>query len=153
MMMIKWALSALYFQMIDVWNRRSGSIFAVPFAEDGDMVGFDGTHLKGLQSIASFHQQLFDTFLKGSRLVGKIRNTRFLTPDVAIMHGVAGTIMDGQTDIEPERNSIHTIVVKKVDPNNGHWFITAFQNTRVQYLGRPQETQRLTEELRYELER
>ncbi|MGH9950430.1 MAG: hypothetical protein ACRD5J_02300 [Nitrososphaeraceae archaeon] len=61
--------------------------------------------------------------------------------------------MDGQTDIEPERNSIHTIVVKKVDPNNGHWLITAFQNTRVQYLGRPHETQRLTEELGYELER
>lgn len=147
------AISALYFQMIDGWNRGSGSIFAAPFAEDGDLLDFDGTHLKGLQNIASVHQQPFDTFLKGSRLVGKIRNIRFLTPDVAIMHAVGGTIMDGQTNIEPERNSIHTIVVKKVDPNNGHWLITAFQNTRVQYFGRPQETQRLTEELRHELER
>ena len=147
----KAAISTLYFQMIDGWNKGSGSIFASPFAEDGDLVGFDGTHLKGRQKIGSFHQQLFDTFLKGSRLVGKIRDIRFLTDDVAIMHAVGGTIMDGQTNIDPERNSIHTIVVKRANPNGGHWFITAFQNTRVQYIGRPQEIQTLTEELRTEL--
>ena len=42
---------------------------------------------------------------KGTRLVGKIRSVRFLTSDVALMHVVGGTIMAGQTDIEPERNS------------------------------------------------
>ena len=68
------------------------------------------------------------------------------------MHAVSGTIMGGLTEIEPERNSIHTIVLKKDDPNTGHWFITAFQNTRVQYIGRPQQIQTLTEELRKELE-
>jgi uncharacterized protein (TIGR02246 family) len=78
--------------------------FCSAFAEDGDLVGFDGTHLKGRQQIASFHQQLLDTYVKGSRLVGKIRNVRFLAPDVAIMHVVGGTIMKGQHDIEPERN-------------------------------------------------
>jgi uncharacterized protein (TIGR02246 family) len=148
----KAAISTVYFQMIGGWNKGSGTIFAAPFAEDGDLVGFDGSHLKGRQNIASFHQQLFDTFLKDSRLVGKIRDIRFLTNDVAIMHAVSGTIMDGLTEIEPERNSIHTIVLKKDDPNTGHWFITAFQNTRVQYIGRPQELQTLTEELRKELE-
>ena len=147
----KVAISTLYFQMIDGWNKGSGSIFAAQFAEDGDLVGFDGTHLKGRQKIGSFHQQLFDTFLKGSRLVGKIRDIRFLTKEVAIMHAVGGTIMDGQTNIDPERNSIHTIVVKRANPNGDHWFITAFQNTRVQYIGRPQEIQTLTEELRMEL--
>jgi uncharacterized protein (TIGR02246 family) len=149
----KAAISTLYFQIIDGWNKGSGSIFAAPFAEDGDLVGFDGTHLKGRQNIASFHQQLFDTFLKGSRLVGKIRDMRFLTKDVAIMHAVGGTIMDGQADIEPERNSIHTIVVKRDNPNVGYWYITSFQNTRVQYIGRPQEIQKLTEELHMELGR
>jgi uncharacterized protein (TIGR02246 family) len=125
----KASISTLYFQMIDGWNNGSGSIFAAPFAEDGDLVGFDGTRLKGRQNIASFHQQLFDTILKGSRLVGKIRNMRFLTKDVAIMHAVGGAIMDGQADIEPERNSFHTIVVKRDNPNVGYWFITSFQNT------------------------
>jgi hypothetical protein len=59
--------------------------------------------------------------------------------------------MDGQMDIEPERNSIHTIVVNGYNSNASQWFITAFQNTRVLYIGRPQEIQTLTEELRKEL--
>jgi hypothetical protein len=65
------------------------------------------------------------------------------------MHVVGGTIMDGQTDIEPERNSIHTLVVMK--GNDDKWHIAAFQNTRAQYIGRPDMSQALTEELRKEL--
>jgi hypothetical protein len=38
---------------------------------------------------------------------------RFLTPDVAIMHTVGGTIMAGQTDIEPEQNSVQILVAKR----------------------------------------
>jgi uncharacterized protein (TIGR02246 family) len=140
------AIRALYQQAMDGWNRGSGEAFAAPFAEDGDLVGFDGTHLKGRQEISSFHQQLFDTYVKGTRLVGKIRSVRFLTSDVALMHVVGGTIMAGQTDIEPERNSVQTIVATK--EKKGEWHLAAFQNTRAQYLGRPLEVQKLTEELR-----
>ena len=75
---------------------------------------------------------------------------RFLTPDVAIMHAVGGTIMAGQSDIETERNSVHTIVVKKGDTNS-QWRIVAFQNTRAQYIGRPEMVETLTEDLRREL--
>ena len=82
-------------------------------------------------------------------MVGKIRNVRFLTPDVAIMHAVGGTIMDGQTDIEPERNSVHTLVAMK--GNDGKWRLAAFQNTRAQYIGRPDMSNELTEELRKEM--
>jgi uncharacterized protein (TIGR02246 family) len=138
-----------YFQMIEGWNRGNGELFASPFAEDGDLVGFDGTHLKGRQQIASFHQQLLETYVKGSRLVGKIRDVRFLTPGVAVMHAVGGTIMKGQADIDPERNSIHTLVFKKEEGDK--WFVAAFQNTRVQYIGRPEMSNELTEELREEL--
>jgi uncharacterized protein (TIGR02246 family)/steroid delta-isomerase-like uncharacterized protein len=142
-------IRSLYFQMIDGWNKGSGDAFAAPFAEDGDLVGFDGTHLKGRKEIASFHQLLLDTFVKGSRLVGKIRTVRFLTPDVAIMHVVGGTIMAGQSDIDPERNSIHTLVV--MTGSDGKWRIAAFQNTQAQYIGRPDMFNELTEELRKEL--
>ncbi len=114
------AIRSLYQQAMDGWNRGSGEAFASPFAEDGDLVGFDGTHLKGRQEIASFHQQLFDTYVKGTRLVGKIRSVRFLTSDVALMHVVGGTIMAGQTDIEPERNSVQTLVATKTE-GNGVW--------------------------------
>jgi uncharacterized protein (TIGR02246 family) len=144
------AIHTLYLQMIDGWNRGNGEAFATPFAEDADLVGFDGTHLKGRQEIASFHQNLFDTFVKGSRLIGKVRSVRFITPDIAIMHAVGGTIMPGQSDIEPERNSVHTIIVKRGDAI-GRWHIVAFQNTRAQYVGRPNLVEALTDELRREL--
>jgi uncharacterized protein (TIGR02246 family) len=142
------AIRELYQQMVDGWNRGNGEAFAAPYAEDGDLVGFDGTYLKGRREIASFHQQLFDRFIKGSRLVGKIRSVRFLTLDVAVMHSVSGTVMAGQSDIDPERNSIHMLVAIKSGPE---WRLAAFQNTRAQYLGRPEALQALTDELRQEL--
>ena len=70
------AIHALCQQLMDGWNKGSGEAFAAPFAEDGDLVGMDGTHLKGRQEIISFNQQLFDTYIKGSRLVGKVRSVR-----------------------------------------------------------------------------
>ena len=142
------AIRALYQQMIDGWNAGNGDDFAAPYTDDSDFIGFDGTYMKGRQEIASFHQMLFDKFLRGSRLIGKIRSMRFVTVDIAIMIAVGGTVMAGQSDIEPERNSIHTIVAVKYD---NHWYFTAFQNSRAQYIGRPEESQALTEELRQEL--
>lgn len=140
------AIRFLYQQLMDGWNKGTGEAFAAPFAEDGDLVGFDGTHLKGQKEIVSFHQQLFNSYVKGSRLVGKVKKVRFLTSDVALMHVIGGTIMAGQTDIDPERNSIQIIVAMK--DNKGKWRLAAFQNTRAQYFGRPEQAQALTEELR-----
>src|ERR671926_12576 len=106
---------ALYHHLMKGWNQGRGDVFAAPFAEDADLVGFDGTHLRGRREIASFHQQLFDSWVKGSRLVGKVTSLRFLAPTVALMHAVGGTVMAGQTDLEPERNSVQTLVAVKED--------------------------------------
>jgi uncharacterized protein (TIGR02246 family) len=62
------AVRALYQQLMDGWNQGSGEAFAAPFAEDGDLIAFDGTHFKGRQKIAQFHQPLFEAHLKGTRL-------------------------------------------------------------------------------------
>ena len=144
------AIRTLYQQMIDGWNGGNGDAFAAPFTDDSDFIGFDGTHMKGRQEIASFHQLLFDRYVKGSRLVGKVRGVRFLRSDITIMIAVGGTVMAGQSDIEPERNSIHTLVAIKRERK---WQFTAFQNTRAQYIGRPEKSQELTEELRREMKR
>lgn len=142
------AIRSLYRQMVDGWNSGSGDTFAAPFTDDSDFIGFDGTHMKGRQQIAAFHQMLFNNFVKGSRLVGKIRHIRFLSSDFAVMIAVSGTVMAGQSNIEPERNSIHALVAIKHDRK---WHFTAFQNSRAQFIGRPEESQALTEELRREL--
>jgi uncharacterized protein (TIGR02246 family) len=138
-------IRALYQQLMDGWNAASGYAFASQFEGNGDLVGFDGTHINGRYEIALFHQHLFDMFLKGSRLVGKVRSVRFVTSDVAVMLTVGGTVMAGQTDLDPERNSVQTLVAVK---RNGKWSLAAFQNTRATYIGMPEESQKLTEELR-----
>lgn len=58
---------------IEGWERGDGDAFAAPFTEDADFVTFGGDHLKGRPMIASLHQHLFDTVLKGSRLRGEIQ--------------------------------------------------------------------------------
>ena len=40
------AIRALYQQLLNGWNKGSGEAFAAPFAEEGDLAGFDGTHLR-----------------------------------------------------------------------------------------------------------
>jgi uncharacterized protein (TIGR02246 family) len=123
------ALRALYQRLMDGWNQGSGVAFASVFTEDGDLVGFDGTHFKGRQEIAPFHQQLFDKWLKGSRLVGEVRDVRFLSTDVALMHAVGGTVMRGKSGPSPERDSIQTLVATRQEGDL--WRLAAFQNTRL----------------------
>ena len=69
------AIRTLYQQMMEGWNKGSGNDFSSPFTDDSDFFGFDGTYLKGCQQIISFQQELFEKFIKGSHLVGKISNT------------------------------------------------------------------------------
>lgn len=127
------AVRALYRELMDGWNRGSGDAFASVFAEDGDLVAFDGTHFEGREQIAQFHQRLFDKWLKGSRLVGKVEDVRFLSPDVALMHAVGSTVMRGKSGPSPERDSIQTLVA--VREGGYEWRLAAFQNTRVRPIG------------------
>ncbi|WP_313954436.1 SgcJ/EcaC family oxidoreductase [Anabaena subtropica] len=60
------AIRAFLYQMIDAWNRGSGEGFAAPFSKTADFLTFEGTHLKGRKEIAAFHQQAFDTVIKGT---------------------------------------------------------------------------------------
>jgi uncharacterized protein (TIGR02246 family) len=125
------AVRDLYGELMDGWNRGSGEDFAAVFAEDGDLVAFDGTHFEGRAQIAPFHQELFDKWMKGTRLVGRVKDVRFLSPDVALMHAVGSTIMRGKSVPSPERDSIQTLVATR---QNGEWRLAAFQNTRLRVM-------------------
>jgi uncharacterized protein (TIGR02246 family) len=83
------AIRAIHQRMIDAWNTGDGAAFAAPFTEDANFVAFEGTHLKGRQEITSFHQRIFDTVVKGSRLEGgEVKFVHFLGPALAVMHSV-----------------------------------------------------------------
>jgi uncharacterized protein (TIGR02246 family) len=115
----KAAVRALYQELMDGWNRGSGT-------------AFDGTHFKGREEIAPFHQELFDKWLKGSRLVGKVKDVRFLSPDVAVMHAVGSAVMRGKNEPSREGDSIQTLVAVR---QSEEWRLAAFQNTRVRPMG------------------
>ena len=122
------AVRALYQQLMDGWNQGSGDAFAAVFTEDGDLVAFDGTHFKGREEIAPFHQELFYKWMKGSRLAGHAKDVRFLNPDVALMHALGSTVMRGKSEPSPERDSIQTLVAVR---QGEEWRLAAFQNTRI----------------------
>ncbi len=127
------AVRALYGQLMEGWNRGSGAAFAAAFADDGDLVAFDGTHFRGRKEIALFHQELFDKWMKGTRLLGRVERVRFPNPDVAVIHAVGGTVARGRIEPSPERDSIQTLVATK---RQGEWRLVAFQNTRIRPISR-----------------
>lgn len=122
------AIRALFQALLDAWGRGDGKAYGDLFTEDADYVAFDGSHTRGRAAIADSHQALFDTWLKGTRLVGQIQGLRFLGPDTALVHATGGTIFPGQKDGRGRRPSIQTLVAVKRD---GAWIFTAFHNTRI----------------------
>lgn len=65
--------------------------------------------------------------------MGDVKSVRFLSPDVALMHAIGGTVLRGKSSPAPERDSIQTLVAAK---SGGQWHLAAFQNTRVRPIGR-----------------
>lgn len=138
---------ALYRQILSAWNRGSADSIAELFAEDGEVIGFDGSRLKGRAEIAAVHKQIFEDPETGA-FVGKVRSVRCLGPGVAVASAVAGMVMPGRSDLEADRNLVQTLVAV----NHGDaWRAAVFQNTPAQLYGRPEESQALTEELRRQL--
>ena len=123
------AIRALLQRCIEGWNKGSSEAFVAQFAEDSDFVTVNGVHLKGREQNAAHHQQIFDTFFKGTRLWAQVKSVRFLRPDVALMH-TAGTILrPGESDASPEPASIQTLTVSK---KGNEWLIDAFHNAPIQ---------------------
>jgi uncharacterized protein (TIGR02246 family) len=123
----------LFGELLGDWGRGDGEAYGSRFTEDASYVAFDGTHTRGRREISASHQQLFDKFLKGTRLEGRILSIKFPSPDVAIVHTTGGTIMRDKTKPSPERASIQTLVAVR---EGDEWRFAAFHNCRVRPIGR-----------------
>jgi uncharacterized protein (TIGR02246 family) len=134
----------LYQRLLDAWNRRSAEDFATLFTTDANLVGFDGSPVDGQAAIRSHLQQIFADHLTAA-YVGKVREVRLLTPEVALLRAVAGMTPPGQTELNPAVNTVQALVAVR---EAGEWRIALYQNTPAQFHGRPEAVERLTEELR-----
>jgi uncharacterized protein (TIGR02246 family) len=143
------AIRALYHGLLEAWNRRDAHAYAALIAEDGNLVGFDGSQINGRADIETQIGQIFADH-KTAAYVGKIREVRLLAAGVALLRAVVGMIPPGQNDLNPAVNAIQSLVGIKRD---GEWRVALFQNTPAQLHGRPDLAQQLTDELRQLLPR
>lgn len=96
-----------------------GEKVAQVFTDDADFIVGDGTHLKGRQEIASyFHKQVEGKdgpgwSLKGTSVTADVKNVRFLSDTVALMHTTGGILIPGEKEVPPERRGIQTWVATK----------------------------------------
>lgn len=138
------AIRSLYQQLLACWNQQNADGFAALYAEDGNIIGFDGSQMNGRGEIASVLGTIF-VHHQTATYISKVREVRLLSDTTALLRAVVGMIPPGQADINPAVNAIQTLVaVKKADK----WCIALFQNTPAQFHGRPEISQQLTEELR-----
>jgi uncharacterized protein (TIGR02246 family) len=137
-------VSSIYHDLLRAWNQRSAEGFAANFADEGEVVGFDGSETRGRAAIETEMQRIFMDHQTG-QYVGKIRQVRQLTPQVAVVRAVAGVVPAGESDLNPALNSVQALVVQKV---GDRWLIVHYQNTPAQFHGRPELVKSLTDELR-----
>ena len=130
--------------LLDAWNRQDADAFGKPFCKDGSVVGFDGSQMKGSAEIAATLAKIFADHETGEYR-GKAKDLRMLSPDVALLHMIAGVIPDGQTDLDPKLNSVQSLVAVRRD---GQWWIAHYHNTPAALHGRPELVEQMTEELR-----
>lgn len=111
------------------WNKGSGEAFAAQFAEDADFVVVNGMHIKGRRQNAAAHQQIFDTFYRGTRLWIQITSVRFLRADISLVHTISRVLKPEESGASPAPENIQTWTISK----HGHaWLVDAFQNTSIQ---------------------
>jgi uncharacterized protein (TIGR02246 family) len=139
---------ALYRRVLEGWNRADAEAFAAPFAEDGEVVGFDGSQTTGRAAIAAELGRIFADPATGT-YVGKVRSVSVLGSGAAVLRAIAGVVPAGRSELDPKLNAVQALVAER---QAGEWRVVLYQNTPAQFHGRPELAERMTQELRQELQ-
>lgn len=134
----------LYARMIEAWDKRNARDFALQFAADGTLVGFDGSQVNGQLDVGAHLTEVF-THHQTPRYVTIVRDVRQIASDVTLLRANTGLIPTGKNDIDPALNAVQSMVAVQ---KNGTWKIALFHNTPARYDMRPDLAKQLTEELR-----
>jgi uncharacterized protein (TIGR02246 family) len=137
------AVTALYAKLIAGWNAKDGEAMAEPFAEDGAIIGFDGSISSGKETIGAEMSNIFGDH-ETARYAVKVQSVRPLGPQAMILRAISGLVPPGQTAINSETNSHQTLIAEE---QQGQWRIVLFQNTAAQFHGRPLLVEEMTREL------
>ena len=137
-------ITAVYRSILAGWNAADAEAFAERFAEDGVVIGFDGSEVVGRTRIAEQMARIFADHATGT-YVGIVREVTSLGSEAALLRAVSGVVPAGGNDIEPPLNATQSLVAQR---RRDGWRVVLYQNTPAQYHGRPELAEALTEELR-----
>src|SRR5205085_12619783 len=82
-------IAELYSTLIAGWNDRDARAFASVFADDGSLIGFDGSDPNGRATIEREQQAIFADHTP-AQYVAKVRSIELLAPTVALLRAVVG---------------------------------------------------------------
>jgi uncharacterized protein (TIGR02246 family) len=133
----------LYRLLLTAWNQRQAGELADLFTADGAIVGFDGSQHNGSVDIETELGRIFAHHATPA-FVSIVRGVKFLSPKAALLRAVVGMVKAGGTELLPGLNAIQTVVAVQ---QHHRWRIALFQNTPAAFHGRPEESEKLTEEL------
>ena len=136
-------VSTLYQEILNCWNDRNAHKLAALFEQDGTLVGLNGSQYVGRAHIESDLRKLFRDKITAV-FIGLAREVRCLSADVRLVRAVAGMIQPGKSNIDPSLNTVQVIVTRKY---GDEWCVSHFQNTPVEFHGRREVDEKLTEEL------
>jgi uncharacterized protein (TIGR02246 family) len=114
------------------------------FADDGELIGFDGSQTAGRLSIAAEFRKIFGSH-QTPLYLALIRSVRPMAHGVAVLHAHAGMIPAGGNDLDPDLLTVHTMVA--VD-DAGRWRIALLQATPAAWHQREDAREALLGELR-----
>ncbi|RSN00432.1 DUF4440 domain-containing protein [Nonomuraea sp. WAC 01424] len=121
-------IEQLFADLLATWTAGDAQAFGALFTDDSDYVSYDGTVARGRREHQHNHDQLFRGVLAGSALVGDLESVRYLTPDVAVVHGTGSVLMPWRSALPKRRLSRQTVVVVRTGEG---WRIGAIHNGRV----------------------
>jgi uncharacterized protein (TIGR02246 family) len=133
----------LYGRMIAGWNAGDAAAMTRDFADDGQIVGFDGSEVSGREQIAAHLAGIFANH-KVASYVTLVREVREIAPDAMLLRAHAGMVPPGKSEINRATNAVQTLIAVK---RGDRWQIALFQNTPAAWHGREDDVNALTAEL------
>ncbi|MBY8864055.1 SgcJ/EcaC family oxidoreductase [Nocardia sp. CA2R105] len=123
------AMRAIPARMLEGWNRGDAAAFLADFADDAELVDFEGTVHKGREQMIAAHQPIFDTVMKGSRLVqGEVLFARIVGPGWGVVHHRMVMAMPGEQQPPASRRFMQLLVAVW---QHDRWEVASLQNSRL----------------------
>lgn len=132
----------IYEKLIQAWNSRNANGMAGLFAEDGELIGFDGSIISGQKTIFEHLHPIFESH-PTPPYIYKLKSCKEVGGSI-LLRAIVGMVPPGKEELEPTLNAHQTLLVKE---DKGEWKIILFQNTPAQFHGRPDLNEQMTEEL------